>query len=180
MPPFPAPRMGELSFKPGEFLSRSIAASGTIERRLLHISGGISFKLNLLRSDEADFRAQTAFLKEQAGQINDARVRQEIAQRQVKAEADLLAQLQHLMQQMVGFIAKAEAILPNFAPVERRYRDITQGMRGALAREESIYGGGQASVARGQLSVAINQAAVQANQIHISVGSSNHTAQHEA
>jgi len=43
-------------------------------------------------------------------------------------------------------------------------------MRAALAREQSIYGGGQESVARSQISVAISQAAIQANLLHINVG----------
>ena len=167
-----------VTIKPSEFLSGTIAASGTIEGRLLHLSGGGnggSLNLNLLRSDEADFRAQVALLTEQARQINNARLQQEAAQRKAKIEADQLANLQRLTQQMTVFTTKADAILPKFAPVEQRYHDITQRMRGALAREQSISGGGQASVARGQISVAINQAAIQANQLHISVGSSYQT-----
>lgn len=164
-----------VTIKPSEFLSGTIAASGTIEGRLLHLSGGGNggnLNLNLLRSDEADSRAQVAALTEQARQINNARLQQEAAQRKAKIEADQLANLQSLTQRMIVFTTKADAILPKFAPVEQRYHDITQRMRGALAREQSIYGGGQASVARGQISVAINQAAIQANQIHIGIGSS--------
>ena len=167
-----------VTIKPSEFLSGTIAASGTIEGRLLHLSGGGNgggLNLNLLRSDEADFRAQVAALTEQARQINNARLQQEAAQRKAKIEADQLANLQSLTQRMIVFTTKADATLPKFAPVEQRYHDITQRMRGALAREQSIYGGGQASVARGQISVAINQAAIQANQIHIGVGSSYQT-----
>ena len=167
-----------VTIKPSEFLSGTIAASGTIEGRLLHLSGGGNggnLNLNLLRSDEADFRAQVAALTEQARQIDNARLQQEAAQRKAKIEADQLANLQSLTQRMIVFTTKADAILPKFAPVEQRYHDITQRMRGALAREQSIYGGGQASVARGQISVAINQAAIQANQIHIGVGSSYQT-----
>ena len=167
-----------VTIKPSEFLSGTIAASGTIEGRLLHLSGGGnggSLNLNLLRSDEEDFRAQVASLTEQARQINDARLRQEAAQRQAKIEVDQLANLQNLTKRMIAFTTKADALLPKFAPVEQRYHDITQRMRGALAHEQSIYGGGQASVARGQISVAINQAAIQANQLHIGVGSSYQT-----
>jgi len=167
-----------VTIKPSEFLSGTIAASGTIEGRLLRLSGGGnggSLNLNLLRSDEGDFRAQVAALTEQARQINNARLQQEAGQRQAKIEADQLANLQSLTQRMFVFTTKAAAMLPKFAPVEQRYHDITQRMRGALAREQSIYGGGQASVARGQISVAINQAAIEANQIHIGVGSSYQT-----
>jgi len=167
-----------VTIKPSEFLSGTIAASGTIEGRLLHLSGGGnggSLNLNLLRSDEADFRAQVAALTEQARQINNARLQQEAARRQAQIEADQLANVQSLTQRMIAFTTKADTTLPTFSPVEQRYHDITQHMRGALAREQSIYGGGQASVARGQISVAINQAAIQANQIHIGVGSSYQT-----
>ena len=164
-----------VTIKPSEFLSGTIAASGTIEGRLLHLSGGGdggSLNLNLLRSDEADFRAQVASLTEQARQINDTRLRQEAAQRQAKIKTDQTANLQSLTQRMIAFTTKADAALPKFAPAEQRYHDITQRMRGALAREQSIYGEGQASVARGQISVAINQDAIEANQLHIGIGSS--------
>lgn len=167
-----------VTIKPSEFLSVAIAASGTIEGRLLHLSGGgngASLNLNLIRSDEADFRAQVAALTEQARQINSARLQQEAARRRANIEAEQLANLKSLTQQMTVFTAKADAGLPKFAPVEQRYHDITQHMRSDLAREQSIYGSGRASVARGQISVAINQAAIQANQIHIGVGSSYQT-----
>lgn len=163
-----------VTIKPSEFLAGSMAASGTIEGRLLHLTGGgngSSFALNLVRSDEADFRTQVAALTDQERQINDARMRQEAAQRQAKLEADQLANLRSLTERMDAFTRKADADLAKFAPVEQRYQYVTHRMRGALAREQSIYGGGQASVARGQISVAINQAAIQANQIHISVQS---------
>jgi hypothetical protein len=67
---------------------------------------------------------------------------------------------------MVAFTTKADAMLPKFVPVEQQWRANTEHMRGGLARQQSIYGGGQAAVARGQITVALNQAAIQANQIH--------------
>lgn len=163
-----------VTIKPNEFLSGNMAASGTIEGRLLHLTGGGdggSLTLDLLKSDEADFRAQVATLTEQSRQINDARARQEASQRQAKFAADLLAKLKNLTDLMSAFTAKADVELPKFEPVEQAYRDITRRMRDALAREQSIYGGWQAAVARGQISVAINQAAIQANQLHINVQS---------
>ena len=48
-------------------------------------------------------------------------------------------------------------------------------MQGGLARQQSIYGGGQAAVARGQITVALNQAAIEANQIHINTQGSYRT-----
>jgi hypothetical protein len=93
-------------------------------------------------------------------------------EQQARIRAMQLANLRNLTEQLSAFTAKADVALPKFAPVEQRYHDITQRMRGALAREQSIYGGGQASVVRGQISVAINQAAIEANQLHIGIGSS--------
>jgi len=40
-------------------------------------------------------------------------------------------------------------------------------------REQSIFGDGQASVARNQIAVAINQTSIQAEQLHSSVQSSS-------
>lgn len=162
-----------VTIKPSELLSGTIAASGTVEGRLLHLTGGgngANLTLNLVRSDEADFRNQVAALTEQSRRMNEARARREAEQRHAKMEADQIANLQNLTERMTSFAAKADTMLPKFPPAEQRYRDITGRMRAALARERSIYGGGQASVARGQISVAINRAAIDANQLHISVG----------
>jgi hypothetical protein len=93
-------------------------------------------------------------------------------QRQAQIEAAQVANLRKLTERLSGFTAKAGEMLSKFAPVEERYRFITQRMRAGLNREQSIYGNGQASVARGQISVAINQASIEANQLHISVESS--------
>ena len=161
-----------VTIKPSEFLSSSLAASGTIEGRLLHLTGGgngSNLTLNLLKSDEADFRAQVALLTDQGRQINEARARQEAAQRQAKAEADFLAGLQNLTQRMSAFTAKADVDLGKFAPLQQRYRRITARMRTALYRERSINGNWQAAVARSQIFVAINQTAIGANQINIEV-----------
>jgi hypothetical protein len=153
-----------VTIKGAEFLAGDIVASGTIEGRALHLTGGghgVNLTLNLLKADEADFRTWVAAL-----------TRQQAVQRDMKIAADQLAGLRRLSDRMTAFAAKADAMLPKFAPVEQRYRDITRRMRRALAREQSIYGGGQASVARGQISVAINQAAIEGSQLHDSVQSS--------
>jgi hypothetical protein len=159
-----------VTIKPSEFLAGSFAASGTIEGNLLHLTGGYGgdMNLNLLKSDEADFRSQIATLTNQANRINETRTRQEAVQRQAKIEAEQLANLQDLTQRMVAFISKADVQLDKFfKPIEQSYRTITQNMRAALAREKTIQGSGQAAVARSQISVDINQAAIKANQVHI-------------
>ncbi len=153
-----------VTIKATEFLVGGIVASGTIDGRALHLTGGgngVNMTLNLLKSDEADFRTQVAAL-----------TRQQVAQHDIKIAADQLVELKGLSDRMIAFATKADALLPKFAPAEQRYRDITRRIRGALAREQSIYGGGQASVARGQISVAINQTAIEGSQLHDSVQSS--------
>jgi hypothetical protein len=93
-------------------------------------------------------------------------------QRQAQIEAAQTANLQKLTQRLSAFTASANSMLLKFAPVEDRYRTITQRMGVALEREQSIYGNWQASVARTQIFVAINQAAIEANQLHINVDAS--------
>ena len=46
-------------------------------------------------------------------------------------------------------------------------------MNGALARQQSIYGGGQARFARGQVGLAINQAGMEAAQLHNGIQGAN-------
>ena len=165
-----------VTIKPSVLLSSSMAASGTIQGRLLHLTGGgngNNLTLNLIRSDEAEFRAQVVALTEQARQINDARARRVSAQRQAQIAADQLAALQSLTERIIVFTTKADVELPKFSSAEQRYQNITTHMRNGLSRERSIYGGGQASVARGQISVAINQISIQATQLHLGIESEN-------
>jgi hypothetical protein len=155
------------TLKTADFFAAAIPVSGTFQGGVLHLTGGANSVLNLEKGDEADFRTQVATLNRRAGEIRDARAEAEANARQEKLEADRLSRLQNLTGRISAFSARADTSLPKFAPVEQQYRTITGRMRGGLARERSIYGGGQAGVARGQLSVAINQLAIEANQIHI-------------
>jgi hypothetical protein len=160
-----------VTIKPGEILSNTIAASGTMQGGVLHLSGSGGLNFNLAKADEADFRAQVAILTERGNQIIGAKFRQEAAERQPKIEADRLAEIQNLTARMAKFVTVADDQLPKFPPVEQRYRDITRRMRAALAREQSIYGGGQAGVARSQISVGITQASIATDQLHMSMQS---------
>jgi hypothetical protein len=159
-----------VTIKPPGLLADSLTASGTLEGRMLHLTGSNGLTLNLVKSDEADFRAQLAVLTEQARQMDAARAQQEAAQRRAKAEADYITHIHSLTEQMDAFTARADMHLKNFPPTEQRYRTITERMRAALARERTIYGDGQAAVARSQISISISQAEIAANQIHIEVG----------
>jgi hypothetical protein len=151
-----------VTIKPTQFLSSNITASGTWRGRVLHLTGGSNgnnnIVLNLIRSDEADFRANVATLTRRAEQIGELRTRKEI-----------VARIVELTKQMNAFTKSADDTLGGFAPTEERYKLITRTMKRALARARLIYGDGQAAVARNQIYVEINQAAIEAEQINISV-----------
>jgi hypothetical protein len=92
---------------------------------------------------------------------------------EARARTDQLAHLGDLTMRIIASSAGADAQLGKFPPIEQRYRAITQSMSVALARQQSIYGDGQASVARSQVGVAINQASIEAEQLHISLQSAD-------
>ena len=155
------------TIKTADFFAASVPVSGTYRGGVLHLTGGTNLILNLSSADEADFRAQVTALTTQGNKIIDARVWREIAEKQAKLEADRLAKLQNLTGRLITFATKADAMLPKFGSEAQKYQTITERMRGGLARQRTIYGGGQASVARSQLSVELNQLAIDANQVHL-------------
>jgi hypothetical protein len=163
------------TLKTVDFFAATVPLSGTYRSGVLHLSGGTNFVLNLTSGEEADFRAQVGALNAQGQQIIGARNRQQAAEKQAKLESDRLSKLQNLTSRLIAFNTKADQMLPKFAPTEQQWRTITEKMRGGLARQQSIYGGGQAAVARSQLTVALNQAAIEANQIHINAQGSYQT-----
>jgi hypothetical protein len=141
----------------------------------LHLTGGgngSSLTLDLVQSDETDFRVKVAMLAERGRKINEARLQEEAAEKQAKIKADQLAQVQNLTKRMSAFIDNADTQLPQFAPAEQRYRIVTERMRAALAREQSIYGEGQAAYARSQIAFNINQASFQTNYVHNNIQTS--------
>jgi hypothetical protein len=92
-----------VTIKPAALLAGSLAASGTVQGTLRHLTGGgngANLILNLLKSDEVNFRAQFAMLTEQGRQIDEARARQDAAQRQAKIETDQLTSLENLTQHL--------------------------------------------------------------------------------
>ena len=149
-----------------QLFSSNITASGTIQGTLLHLSGGggdgSKIDLNLTKSNEADYRALIADISGQARAVTETRAR-----------TDELTHLSDLTTKMTASSASADAQLDKFPPIEQRYRTITQLMRAALVRQQSIYGDGQASVARSQIGVAINQAGVEAEQLHVALQAAN-------
>jgi hypothetical protein len=154
-----------VTLKPTELMSGNISASGTLEGSLLHLSGGNSgsnVDLNLAKADEAAYKTEVEDLTAQGRAIIEA-----------QAMADQLAHLNDLANRMIASSVDADAQLGKFAPIEQRYRTITQLMNAALMRQQSIYGSGQAYVARGQVGVAINQSGVEAEQLHISLQSAD-------
>ncbi len=150
-----------VSIQPPGFLSSPITASGTVDGALFHLSGGgngRSLDLNLMKSDSKQYDALVQRLAAQ-GQVRAA----------AKAQANLNARILDLTNQLTALSQVADGKLPKFASVEEGYRTITGWMSQALARQQSIFGDGQAAVARSQISVSINQAEIQAEQIHRSV-----------
>lgn len=150
-----------ITITPTEVLARSVTISGTIEGPLLHLTGGPT-ELTLIKSDEAEFREQVSALREKARGINKTR-----------AHAEELAHLDDLKKKLIASSTEADAQLAKFPPIEQRYRRITEWMNAALARQRSIYGAGQASVARSQVGVAINQASIETEQLHGSLQGAN-------
>jgi hypothetical protein len=152
-----------VTLKAPELLSDSISASGTLTGTSLHLSGGgagRTIDLTLSKGDETTYQNQVAYLSGRGYTIIEART-----------QSDNLARLNDLTKKMLTYSTAADEQLTKFPPIEKRYRTITSLMTQALARERSIYGEGQASVARGQIDVAINQGAGDAEQIHVSVQS---------
>jgi hypothetical protein len=154
-----------VTIKPTELLSGGIAASGTVQGLLLHLSGGgdgSRIDINLSKSDETTYKTEVVGLRNRARAIDDART-----------EADQLAHLNDLTDKLITSSVAADAQLGKFPPIEQRYRTITGLMNAGLTRQRSIYGGGQAFVARGQIGVAINQAGGEAEQLHVSLQTAN-------
>ena len=149
------------------FLTTSTPVSGTFRGGVLHLTGGTNLILDLSKTTEADFRTQVVTLTAQGQQVIAARTRQEAEVKQAKLEADRRAKLQSLTGRLITFTTKADAMLPKFGPEAQKYRAITERMRGGLARQRTIRGGGQASADRSQILVDLNQLAIDANQIHL-------------
>jgi hypothetical protein len=150
-----------VTMKGAQLLSGSITASGTILATQLHLSGqgtGGTVDLNLSKSDETTYKMQVAKLSLQGRLAIEA-----------AAKASLLARLEKLTQDMATNSGAIEAQMTKFPPIEQRFRAITGMMNTALAKERSIFGGGQASVTRGQIGVAINQGGVEAEQLYQSL-----------
>lgn len=163
------------TLKTADFFAANVPLSGTYRSGVLHLTGGANAVLDLSSGAETDFRAQVAALTTKSQEIVGARNRQQAAERQARLEADRLFKLQNLTNRLIAFNTKSDQMLPKFDPVEQRWRAITEKMRVGLARQQSIYGGGQAAVARGQITVALNQAAIEANSLHINAQGSHQT-----
>ena len=150
-----------VTMKGPQLLSGTITASGTIQGTLLHLSGsgtGGNVDLNLSKSNEVAYKMQVARLSSQGSQIIQA-----------TAKADLLARLDKLTLDMTTKSNSIEAQMGKFPPIEQRFQAFTKMMEIALTRERSIFGDGQASVARGQIGISINQGGIEAEQLYASL-----------
>ena len=146
-----------LTIKPAEFLGGTIAASGSIQGNLLHLTGGGSenFVLNLARSSEADFDQQVALLSNHAQMIQNA-----------EQDAKLQKDTQAITKGLVHFLVHARGMITKLGVANQRYRQITSGMQADLEREKST----RSSSARGQISYRIGQGSYEAGQIHFEIG----------
>jgi hypothetical protein len=176
-----------LTIKPVEWPSGSYVASGTITGSTLRLTGGgfgSNLALDLVKSDEADFQSEADALTHESEQkiaetkaaeaaraaeaqaAEAARAQEEEARRRAQAEADRLQALQNVTKQLLSFTGHADVLFPKFVSTEQRYRSITDAMRRALSREQSIRRGSDTSYARGQIAYDIGQAGYQSGQIH--------------
>ena len=147
-----------VTIKLTDVLASAITASGTIEGSQLHLSGsgnGSKIDLTFSKAEESAYRSQVAGLTEQARRANEAR-----------AQAERLARLNEFTKNMLTYSEAAGAQLAKFPPIEHRYHALTEWMTAALTRQQLIFGGGQASLARGEVGLAINQAGMEAAQLH--------------
>jgi hypothetical protein len=181
-----------LSIKPAEWLSGSFIASGTVIGSALHLTGGgfgSNIVLDLLKKDEAVFQARAFVLARQSEQkiaeakaaeagraaeaqaAEAAQAQEEEARRRAKADADRLATLGDLTKRLLNFTGNARVQLPKFASMEQRYRSITEAMRRALDREQSIKGDSDGSYARAQIASDINEAGLRSDQLHLELQS---------
>jgi hypothetical protein len=139
---------------------------------VLHMSGagsGGTLNLDLVKYDDAGLRSLAAGWRDEMVKLSEARSLKKAMQVQENADGNTLGTLQNLNQRIVAFSAKTDGVVMKLASTQDHYRNITERMRETLAREQSIFGGGQALFARGQLSIGINQRAIEADQIHIAV-----------
>ncbi len=154
-----------LTITPTELLSASLTTSGTTDGSTLNVTGslyGQTLTLNLHRADEAEFPRAVAALNVRALEVASA-----------KAHASMMARIERLNSSITAFAGKVDETSKRLASsqYEKKYRDVTDWMRAAHARQRSILGDGQAFVARSQLGVAINQASIQADQLHLEMDS---------
>jgi len=142
---------------------------------LLHLTGGgygNTLTLNLAKTDEANFRAQVENLARQGRAQAENLTRQAQRSNATRALEQAVSRVEGLTKTMTAVSTQLPAELAKFAPIEQRYRTITELMRGAVSRQQSIYGGDRAFVARSQIANAVNQAGGEADQLHASVQSS--------
>ncbi len=148
------------NLKGSGFLASDIPVSGEIRDGKLHLTGGTSLKLNMVKSGEGEFQSRVALLTKESSGIQQAITEKA----QQAAMRDLTARL-------LTFSDKVSTHLARVPSIEESFKSITAEMKTMLAREQSILGDGQRSVARAQISGAIYQKNNAATQIHVGLHS---------
>ena len=146
-----------LQVRPTEVLAGTYVLSGTVSGSMVRLEGGgygQTFRLNLTKGSEDDFKTQVANL---STSVNRA-----LATANLEAE---LAKSEKTLEAMSNFSKNPKPQPSAFIPYEQRFRSITRQMQAALGKQQSIPRFIQTPV-RGQIDVAINQASIQTDQIH--------------
>jgi hypothetical protein len=152
--------------------SPNVIVAGTLKDGALSLAGSGSWgsmTLNLAKVDDSELASRVSAFRDKVDGVSRAAAEADEEQQREKAKADQLTNIQNLTQRIANSSTKMEAEVPKFRPTEERLRAITAQMREQFNRQPSIFGGGQAALARGQLSLAMNQSAMDANQIHLRV-----------
>ena len=139
------------------FLSDHLTISGSVGGGSVNLSVADKL-LNLSRADEASYRAKIAELAAEAA-----------GEQRITRMMDYTTQVSQLITKQHKFANGVETTIPKLLLVPDKYKHVTQTMQAELEHEQTIVGGGQASVARGQLSVAIHQQQVAVIQLHLEV-----------
>jgi hypothetical protein len=147
-----------------------VTLSGSLQMGHLHLTGhnpGGPLNIDMDRSDQRTFDDRAVSLRAQGNEIVAARAKQAAALALSNTAAEKYQMVQRAVATVEAFNARAERALPKIGAFNDRFRFITERMKSDLAREQSIHGAGQASVARGQLSGAIDQTGGAGIQLHM-------------
>lgn len=167
-----------VTINPNGFLTGNIVVSGTIQGGMLHITGGgngSNLTLNLLKSDEAEFRSQVAILNKKANEINDFRMRldaeksaTEARERIEQQKRDFIGKANELIQSMQDKNKRIDKALEYLLQKEAQYHAIMSKARSYLERVQRLPGYNNGNL-RNQVIAAMNKGVADTNHIYSEV-----------